>query len=141
MKKKERTGSVLDTIEEVLKLKEQGITSRRQMIDIPTEPQKRKDVSVIVSKPKKKLRILPVSSKSKKIYKPIDRTQITFFINNNVHQKLKDICDANRSRGIKTAVSDVINLAIVKHLESLEIGKDKEGFSLEKYTLKKEDSE
>jgi len=124
MKKKERTGSVLDTIEEMIELKKKGITSRRQMIEVPTKPQKRtqklKDGPVIVSKPKKNYRTPLVGSKGKKIYKPIDRTQITFFINNEIHQKIKDVCDANRGRGIKTAVSDVINLSIVKYLESLE---------------------
>jgi len=124
MKKKKRTGSFLDTVEEMIELKEKGITKYSQIKDKPGElkngavKSKRKAVKPrkqIIAKPSKQKTVKPLSNR----YQPKDRTMLTFYIDNKVHQKLKNICDANRIKGIKTAVSDVINLSIVKHLESL----------------------
>jgi len=124
MEKKKRTGSVLGTIEEMLELKKKGITKYSQIKDKPGElkngavKSKRKAV-----KPRKQVIVKPLKQKTVKSlshrYRPKDRTMITFYIDNKVHQKLRQICEANRIKGIKTAVSDVINLAIVKHLKNL----------------------
>ena len=60
----------------------------------------------------------PPAVNIKKIrYNPKDRILISFYISNKIHKKLKLVCDKNKSRGIKTAVSDLINMAIVKYLE------------------------
>ena len=61
----------------------------------------------------------PPAVNIKKIrYNPKDRTMISFYIDNKIHKKLKQVCDKNKSRGIKTAVSDLINMAIVKCLKN-----------------------
>jgi len=121
MKKKKRTGSVMDTIEEMLKLKEQGITKYSQIKDKPGElkygavKSKRKAVKPrkqVIAKPSKQKTVKPLSHR----YQPKDRTMITFYIDNKVHQKLKQICEADRIKGIKTAVSDLINLSVIKYL-------------------------
>ncbi len=88
-----------------------------------------KKIPKATSKPKIKKLYPPIITKQrtakppaviiKKIrYNPKDRTMISFYIDNKIHQRLKQVCDKNKSRGIKTAVSDLINMAIVKCLKN-----------------------
>jgi len=125
MKKKKRTGSFLDTVEEMIELKKKGITKYSQIKDKPGElkngavKSKRKVVKPrkqVIAKPPKQKTVKPLSNR----YQPKDRTMLTFYIDNKVHQKLRQICDANRIKGIKTAVSDLINLSVIRYLKILE---------------------